>query len=140
MVKQRGWGLGWDNNPANPIYAKGWGHPFMNTDVDGPEADKDAAHPQEWPYEEKVMGWAAWSIDTGYSYATSGRQDWPGESGFSSAGFRPAYWNGTAAPATEQGSAKYNRARVAPDRVLRTVLVEPAQYDLEVRLRHYVRL
>ncbi|MGW2651938.1 GDSL-type esterase/lipase family protein, partial [Streptomyces sp. NPDC001393] len=86
------WGLGWYNNPANPIYAKGWGHPFMNTDVDGPEANKDAAHPQDWPYEEKVMGWAAWSIDTGYSYATSGRQDWPGESGFSSAGFRPAWW------------------------------------------------
>ncbi|MFE3526749.1 Tat pathway signal protein [Streptomyces sp. NPDC059161] len=86
------WGLGWYNNPANPIYKKGWGHPFMNTDVDGTDANKDAAHPQDWPYEEKVMGWAAWSIDTGYSYATSGRQDWPGESGFSSAGFRPAWW------------------------------------------------
>ncbi|OLZ70810.1 hypothetical protein AV521_12390 [Streptomyces sp. IMTB 2501] len=86
------WGLGWYNNPANPIYAKGWGHPFMNTDVDGPAANKDAAHPQDWPYEEKVMGWAAWSQDTGFSYATSGRQDWPGESGFSSAGFRPAWW------------------------------------------------
>ncbi|MEU4931069.1 SGNH/GDSL hydrolase family protein [Streptomyces yokosukanensis] len=86
------WGLGWYNNPANPIYAKGWGHPFMNTDVDGPAANKDAAHPQDWPYEEKVMGWAAWSQDTGFSYATDGRQDWPGESGFSSAGFRPAWW------------------------------------------------
>ncbi|MGQ4417457.1 SGNH/GDSL hydrolase family protein [Streptomyces sp. SAS_269] len=86
------WGLGWYNNPANPIYKKSWGHPFMDTDVDGTEANKDAAHPQDWPYEEKVMGWAAWSMDTGYSYATSGRQDWPGESGFSSAGFRPAWW------------------------------------------------
>ncbi|MFG5723703.1 SGNH/GDSL hydrolase family protein [Streptomyces murinus] len=86
------WGLGWYNNPANPIYAKSWGHPFMNTDVDGPAANKDAAHPQDWPYEEKVMGWAAWSQDTGFSYATSGRQDWPGESGFASAGFRPAWW------------------------------------------------
>ncbi|MFJ8314054.1 MULTISPECIES: SGNH/GDSL hydrolase family protein [unclassified Streptomyces] len=86
------WGLGWYNNPANPLYQKSWGHPFMNTDVDGPDANKDAANPQWWPYEEKVMGWAAWSIDTGYSYATSGRQDWPGEKGFSSAGFRPAWW------------------------------------------------
>ncbi|MFF9172637.1 SGNH/GDSL hydrolase family protein [Streptomyces sp. NPDC014793] len=86
------WGLGWYNNPANPIYKKSWGHPFMDTDVDGTEANKDAAHPQDWPYEEKVMGWSAWSMDTGYSYATSGRQDWPGESGFSSAGFRPAWW------------------------------------------------
>ncbi|GGU32383.1 SGNH/GDSL hydrolase family protein [Streptomyces violascens] len=89
------WGLGWYNNPANPIYQKGWGHPFMNTDVDGANANRDAAHPQDWPYEVKVMGWAAWSIDTGYSYATSGRQDWPGESGFASAGFRPAWWDTT---------------------------------------------
>ncbi|MEU5438797.1 SGNH/GDSL hydrolase family protein [Streptomyces sp. NPDC020719] len=86
------WGLGWYNNPANPLYKKSWGHPFMDTDVDGTDANKDAAHPQDWPYEEKVMGWAAWSIDTGFSYATSGRQDWPGEKGFSSAGFRPAWW------------------------------------------------
>ncbi|GGP31409.1 hypothetical protein GCM10010501_72330 [Streptomyces libani subsp. rufus] len=107
------WGLGWYNNPANPIYAKGWGRPFMNTDVD-PYAVKDAAHPQDWPYEVKVMGWAAWSIDTGYSYATSGRQDWPGESGFSSAGFRPAYWNGTDLPYLYEGSARYNRVHVQP--------------------------
>ncbi|MEU0787705.1 Tat pathway signal protein [Streptomyces sp. NPDC006173] len=89
------WGLGWYNNPANPIYKKSWGHPFMDTDVDGTEANHDAAHPQDWPYEEKVMGWAAWSIDTGYSYGTDGRQDWKGESGFSSAGFRPAWWTST---------------------------------------------
>ncbi|MET9359841.1 SGNH/GDSL hydrolase family protein [Streptomyces sp. NPDC006632] len=86
------WGLGWFNNPANPVYKNSWGHPFMNTDVDGPDANKDAANPQWWPYEEKVMGWAAWSIDTGFSYATSGRQDWPGETGYASAGFRPAWW------------------------------------------------
>ncbi|MFD7169909.1 SGNH/GDSL hydrolase family protein [Streptomyces violascens] len=89
------WGLGWYNNPANPIYEKSWGHPFMDTDVDGPNANKDAAHPQWWPYQEKVMGWAAWSIDTGYSYSTSGRQDRPGQSGFSTAGFRPAWWTTT---------------------------------------------
>ncbi|MYU05580.1 hypothetical protein GTY81_17130 [Streptomyces sp. SID8366] len=56
----------------------------------------DAAHPERWPYEEKVMGWAAWSIDTGYSYATSGRQDWPGEDGYATAGFRPAWWTSPA--------------------------------------------
>ncbi len=98
------WGLGWYNNPANPIYKKSWGHPFMDTDHDGTEANKDAAHPQDWPYEEKVMGWAAWSIDTGFSYSTSGRQDWPGESGFSSAGFRPAWWTSSA-----------ERSKVSPD-------------------------
>ncbi|MGV4924686.1 hypothetical protein K2224_24190 [Streptomyces sp. BHT-5-2] len=91
------WGLGWYNNPANPVYAKGWGHPFMDTDVDGPTAIRDAAHPQDWPYEEKVMGWSAWSIDTGFSYATSGRQDWPGESGYATAGFYPAWWTSTTA-------------------------------------------
>ncbi|MFI8769233.1 SGNH/GDSL hydrolase family protein [Streptomyces sp. NPDC053792] len=79
------WGLGWYNNPANPMYPASRG-PFM----DG--SPQDAAHPERWPYEEKVMGWAAWSIDTGHSYSTDGRQDWPGESGFSSAGFRPAWW------------------------------------------------
>ncbi|MFJ2965871.1 SGNH/GDSL hydrolase family protein [Streptomyces collinus] len=78
------WGLGWYNNPANPSYPASR-HPFMSS-------PRDAAKPQNWPYQEKVMGWSAWSMDTGYSYATDGRQDWPGESGFSSAGFRPAWW------------------------------------------------
>ncbi|MGI5340748.1 SGNH/GDSL hydrolase family protein [Streptomyces sp. CA-181903] len=86
------WGLGWYNNPANPLYAKSWGHPFMDTDVDGSSAVKDAAHPQDWPYEEKVMGWAAWSIDTGFSYTSDGRQQRAGESQFSTAGYRPAWW------------------------------------------------
>ncbi|CAM5621061.1 SGNH/GDSL hydrolase family protein [Streptomyces canus] len=84
------WGLGWYNNPANPLYPPSR-LAFMDTSLDA-DANHDAAHPQDWPYEEKVMGWAAWSIDAGYSYATSGRQDWPGESGFASAGFRPAWW------------------------------------------------
>ncbi|MGW7007884.1 golvesin C-terminal-like domain-containing protein [Streptomyces sp. NPDC054933] len=84
------WGLGWYNNPANPVYPPSR-LAFMDTSLDR-NANHDAAHPQDWPYEEKVMGWAAWSIDTGFSYATSGRQDWPGESGFSSAGFNPAWW------------------------------------------------
>ncbi|MFF1707330.1 Tat pathway signal protein [Streptomyces sp. NPDC058252] len=84
------WGLGWYNNPANPFYPASR-LPFMDTSVD-PNASRDAAHPQDWPYEEKVMGWSAWSIDTGHSYSTDGRQDWPGESGFSSAGFRPSWW------------------------------------------------
>ncbi|MDV5146380.1 SGNH/GDSL hydrolase family protein [Streptomyces sp. SBC-4] len=79
------WGLGWYNNPANPMYPASRG-PFMEN------SPTDAANPQKWPYEEKVLGWAAWSMDTGRSYSTSGRQDWPGESGFASAGFRPAWW------------------------------------------------
>ncbi|MFD7133321.1 hypothetical protein [Streptomyces sp. NPDC059894] len=86
------WGLGWYNNPANPAYPPDR-DPFMDMSVDPGNWPWDAAHPQYWPYEEKVMGWSAWSVDTGFSYATSGRQDWPGETGYSSAGFRPAWWN-----------------------------------------------
>ncbi len=73
----------------------------MNTDMD-PEANHDAAHPQDWPYEEKVLGWSAWSIDTGYPYGTDGRQDWKGESGFNSAGFQPACSSKTTEPGGER--------------------------------------
>ncbi|WP_051855113.1 SGNH/GDSL hydrolase family protein [Streptomyces sp. NRRL B-1347] len=97
------WGLGWYNNPANPMYKKGaWDHPFMDVSL-SQDNIRDAAHPQYWPYEEKVMGWSAWSIDTGFSYGTDGRQDWKDESGFSSAGFRPAWWLNAA-----------DRSRVSP--------------------------
>ncbi|EME99876.1 hypothetical protein J7W19_01235 [Streptomyces mobaraensis NBRC 13819 = DSM 40847] len=86
------WGLGWYNNPANPLYKKGaWDHPFMDTSLD-PKNITDAARPQNWPYEEKVMGWAAWSIDTGFSYDSDGKQGWKGESGYATAGFQPAWW------------------------------------------------
>ncbi|WP_432190550.1 SGNH/GDSL hydrolase family protein [Streptomyces sp. Tue6028] len=86
------WGLGWYNNPANPIYPPTRG-PFLDTYYSS-GALADAAHPQDWPYEEKVMGWAAWSIDTGYSYGSSGQADAPGSSGYNSAGFYPAWWGG----------------------------------------------
>ncbi|MGI5336110.1 hypothetical protein ACQEVS_01235 [Streptomyces sp. CA-181903] len=86
------WGLGWYNNPANPMYKEGaWDHPFMDTSLNAKNIT-DAAHPQNWPYEEKVMGWAAWSIDTGFSYDSDGKQGWKGESGYATAGFQPAWW------------------------------------------------
>ncbi|MFE3858404.1 hypothetical protein ACFXPN_45650 [Streptomyces griseorubiginosus] len=43
-------GLGWFNNPANPIY-RADRLPFLRASYD------DASHPADWPYEEKVMGW-----------------------------------------------------------------------------------
>jgi hypothetical protein len=49
------WGLGWGNNPANPDYRWNRG-PFLE------ESPGDAAHPQDWPYPEKIMGWAAFPI------------------------------------------------------------------------------
>jgi hypothetical protein len=62
------WGVGWANNPANPQYPPG--RSFFNLDP------HDAAHPQDWPYPEKVIGFAAFAIST---------LDGPG--------FRPAWWN-----------------------------------------------
>ncbi|WP_180686682.1 hypothetical protein [Streptomyces gossypiisoli] len=43
-------GLGWFNNPANPNYRADRA-PFLRDSYD------DAAHPADWPYEEKIMGW-----------------------------------------------------------------------------------
>jgi hypothetical protein len=61
------WGVGWLNNPANPIYPPN--RYLFNT------YGTDPAHPQDWPYEEKVIGWAAYSIATP-----------------AGPGFRPAWW------------------------------------------------
>ncbi len=44
-------GVGWLNNPANPHYPANR-QPFLRATYD------DAAHPANWPYQEKVMGWA----------------------------------------------------------------------------------
>ncbi|MFC1421171.1 golvesin C-terminal-like domain-containing protein [Streptacidiphilus cavernicola] len=109
------WGLGWYSNPANPLYKPSRG-PFLDgtiscvlsdgtysndwaqcslsssTNVVDNPSFSDAANPAQWPYEEKVMGWAAESIDTGFSYDTSGNQDRVGSSGYSTVGFRPAWW------------------------------------------------
>lgn len=46
------WGVGWFNNPVNPIYPAGRAQ-FLEV------TQADAIHPQDWPYSEKVIGWAA---------------------------------------------------------------------------------
>ena len=62
------WGVGWFNNPVNPRYPADR-PPFLET------SDADASHPQDWPYPEKVVGWAAYPIakdggnDRGYVQA-----------------------------------------------------------------------
>ncbi|GAA0549925.1 hypothetical protein GCM10010172_35020 [Paractinoplanes ferrugineus] len=61
------WGLGWLNNPVNPRYPVNRG--FFGA------AGADAANPGKWPYPEKVIGFAAYSIATA---------DGPG--------FRAAWW------------------------------------------------
>ncbi|MER6756465.1 hypothetical protein ABT235_20050 [Micromonospora echinofusca] len=76
------WGVGWSNNPINPRYDP-TRHPFLDVrdpfDLDdNVPVFSDAAHPQDWPYQEKVIGWAAQSIDTGDD----------------GVGFRTAFWIG----------------------------------------------
>ena len=46
------WGLGWTNNPKNPDYPPAR-DPYLK------DSYADAAHPGNWPYEERVMGWMA---------------------------------------------------------------------------------
>lgn len=88
------YGLGWFNNPANPIYPPGRG-----SFLDGRPAD--ASKPQNWPYPEKVLGFAAnaltlvenQTVDAGPTYV---------------AAFRTAWWNG------DSSTGPKNRTAVKP--------------------------
>ncbi|MFC0029777.1 hypothetical protein ACFFMM_09610 [Micromonospora chaiyaphumensis] len=91
------WGVGWGNNPINPRYDP-TRHPFLDVrDPFDPEDNvpvfSDAAHPQDWPYQEKVIGWAAQSIDTGDD----------------GVGFRTAFWIG------EPVDARVRRTQAKPN-------------------------
>ncbi len=44
------WGLGWSNNPQNPVYPPNRAPYLKNTYA-------DAAHPASWPYQERILGW-----------------------------------------------------------------------------------
>ncbi|SDM82745.1 GDSL-type esterase/lipase family protein [Nonomuraea jiangxiensis] len=74
------WGVGWANNPSNPSYRPGR-RPFLDNN-----SYADAAHPQDWPYQEKVLGWAAWPIAKDY-YDTTAKK-W-----MSQPGYNAAWWN-----------------------------------------------
>jgi hypothetical protein len=50
------WGVGWVNNPINPNWDPDRGFFHKNA--------ADASHPQDWPYPEKVMGFAAYPPET----------------------------------------------------------------------------
>ena len=50
------YGLGWSNNPARADY------PFNRDPFLDENNYDDARHPQDWPYPEKVIGWAAYPI------------------------------------------------------------------------------
>ncbi|GIG59826.1 hypothetical protein Lfu02_41980 [Longispora fulva] len=68
------WGVGWGNNPVNPRFK-----PDRTAFLDQTYAD--AAHPQDWPYQEKVLGFAGHPPELldGPDHTVSG--------------FRPAWWS-----------------------------------------------
>ncbi|MFB8209740.1 SGNH/GDSL hydrolase family protein [Streptomyces sp. NPDC056010] len=76
------WGLGFLNNPSNPLYPPDR-HAFLDNNTYA-----DAAHPQNWSYEEKVLGWGAWPMDTGRAYGSDGVVD-----DSNTAGYSPAWWS-----------------------------------------------
>lgn len=83
------WGVGWLNNPANPHYPANRSS-FLDVTY------ADAAHPQDWPYPEKVLGWAGHPVELLEAPGTL------------VSGFRAAWWNGDAI------SGPANRAAVKP--------------------------
>lgn len=91
------WGVGWANNPANPKYPANRGS-FLEKVEDGEYKDDytDAAHPQDWPYPEKVMGWAGHPIEALEAPGTLVH------------GYRQATWNGG------EVQGPINRHHVAP--------------------------
>ncbi|MDC0766185.1 SGNH/GDSL hydrolase family protein [Streptomyces sp. HD] len=77
------WGVGWTNNPANPLWKENR-TPFLEN-AEGKDDYSHAAKPQNWPYEEKVIGWAARPISAMFK---------PGDM---QAGYKGAWWNSDAA-------------------------------------------
>jgi RHS repeat-associated protein len=68
------WGLGWANNPENPVYPPNRA-PYLQ------DTYADAATPGDWPYQERVMGWMASPLlrysAPAYSTPTyNGGEDW----------------------------------------------------------------
>lgn len=78
------WGVGWVNNPINPLYPANR-RPFLAATA------ADAAHPQDWPYPERVLGFAANSVE----FVDSVDQGPLGDMYKSVVGFQPAWWMGT---------------------------------------------
>lgn len=73
--------MGWLNNPINPIYP-----PNRGAFLDG--SPNDAANPQDWPYPEKVLGFAAHSA----YFLNSVSQGALGDTFNYGTAFAPAWW------------------------------------------------
>ncbi|WP_239079418.1 GDSL-type esterase/lipase family protein [Streptomyces sp. SID7909] len=78
-TKSGKWGVGWTNNPANPLWKENR-LPFLEAS-NGDDDYSHASHPQDWPYQEKVIGWAARPISAMFR---------PGDY---QPGYRQATWN-----------------------------------------------
>ncbi|MFJ2598656.1 golvesin C-terminal-like domain-containing protein [Streptomyces erythrochromogenes] len=76
------WGVGFTNNPANPLW-KANRTPFLEN-AKGGDDYSHAAHPQDWPYQEKVIGWGQRPLEALES---------PGKM---VAGYRFSWWNSNA--------------------------------------------
>ncbi|MFJ5547415.1 NocE [Streptomyces sp. NPDC093225] len=76
------WGLGWTNNPADPLW-KANRMPFLESPT-GTDDYSHASHPQDWPYQEKVLGWAARPPAALF------------KPGVMAAGYKGAWWNAVA--------------------------------------------
>ena len=77
------WGVGWFNNPVNPNYSPAR-TPFLRS-------QGDAAKPQQWPYPEKVIGWAGYGtsfVET--QWADPDKREYPQRYVSS---FTTAWWN-----------------------------------------------
>ncbi|MFC0624217.1 golvesin C-terminal-like domain-containing protein [Kribbella deserti] len=73
------WGLGWTNNPLSGLWDPAR-RPFLEY------SRADAAHPQDWPYPEKIMGWAAYPLENPRLGAT----------------YRAAWWTDAVTSGTEK--------------------------------------
>lgn len=51
------WGLGWANNPINPVYP-----PNREAFLTGPNGYADASKPSDWPYQERIFGWMSYPL------------------------------------------------------------------------------
>ncbi|WP_328902960.1 GDSL-type esterase/lipase family protein [Streptomyces sp. NBC_00441] len=76
------WGVGWTNNPANPLWKENR-TPFLEG-LGFQDDYSHASHPQDWPYQEKVIGWAARPISAQFA---------PGDF---QPGYRAAWWTDAA--------------------------------------------
>ena|GEM_PF-1504529 len=92
------WGVGWANNPINPLYPANRA-PFLD------RTPADAAHPQDWPYPERVLGFAAYSVEL----LDSVDQGPLGDTFNYVPAFQPAWW-----AATDQVGGILNRQNVKP--------------------------